>query len=103
VTTLVRKLQAGFTLGLGNASIEMKQPTELSTTPEPLDSSAGTLDTQVKPLPGNELPPVPSGAAAGARTTSMQIVLMVLGTIAFLYFARPVILPVFLACVAGMG
>ncbi|MCU0785352.1 MAG: AI-2E family transporter, partial [Verrucomicrobia bacterium] len=33
----------------------------------------------------------------------MQIVLIVLGTIAFLYFARPVILPVFLACVAGMA
>jgi predicted PurR-regulated permease PerM len=27
---------------------------------------------------------------------------MVLGTIAFLYFARPMVLPVFLACVAGM-
>ena len=33
----------------------------------------------------------------------MQIVLIVLGTIAFLYFARPVVLPVFLACVAGMA
>ena len=71
--------------------------------PEPPDSSAGTLDTPVKPLPGSELPPVPSSAAAGPRTTSVQIVLMVLGTIAFLYFARPVILPVFLACVAGMA
>jgi predicted PurR-regulated permease PerM len=32
----------------------------------------------------------------------VQIVLIVLGTIGFLYFARPVVLPVFLACVAGM-
>jgi len=32
----------------------------------------------------------------------VQVVLIVLGTIAFLYFARPVILPVFLACVGGM-
>ena len=40
--------------------------------------------------------------ATAAKTTPVQIVLMVLGTIAFLYFARPVILPVFLACVAGM-
>ncbi len=36
------------------------------------------------------------------KTTPVQIVLIVLGTIAFLYFARPVVLPVFLACVAGM-
>lgn len=44
-----------------------------------------------------------SGAVAGAKTTPAQIVLAVLGVIAFLYFARPVILPVFLACVAGMA
>jgi predicted PurR-regulated permease PerM len=41
-------------------------------------------------------------AATVAKTTPVQIVLIVLGTIAFLYFARPVVLPVFLACVAGM-
>ena len=38
-----------------------------------------------------------------ARSTLGQIGLMVLGVIGFLYFARPVILPVFLACVAGMA
>ncbi len=43
----------------------------------------------------------PIGAAVG-KTVLMQIGMIVLGTIAFLYFARPVILPVFLACVAGM-
>ena len=37
------------------------------------------------------------------KTTPLQIVLIVLGTIAFLYFARPVVLPVFLACMAGMA
>jgi len=37
-----------------------------------------------------------------ARATPVQIALIVLGTIGFLYFARPVVLPVFLACVAGM-
>jgi predicted PurR-regulated permease PerM len=37
-----------------------------------------------------------------AKATPMQIVLIVLGMIAFLYFARPVVLPVVLACVAGM-
>ena len=39
---------------------------------------------------------------AAAKTSAGQIVLTVLGAIAFLYFARPVILPVFLACAAGM-
>ena len=36
------------------------------------------------------------------KTTPLQIVLIVLGMIAFLYFARSVVLPVVLACVAGM-
>jgi predicted PurR-regulated permease PerM len=36
-------------------------------------------------------------------TAPAHIVLIVLGTIAFLYFGRPVLLPVFLACVAGMA
>jgi predicted PurR-regulated permease PerM len=37
-----------------------------------------------------------------ARATPLQITLIVLGVIAFLYFARPVVLPVVLACIAGM-
>jgi predicted PurR-regulated permease PerM len=48
-----------------------------------------------------ESPPAESIAAA-AKVTPVQIVLIVLGTIGFLYFARPVVLPLFLACVAGM-
>jgi predicted PurR-regulated permease PerM len=40
--------------------------------------------------------------ATSVTTTSMQIVLILLAAIAFLYFARPVILPIFLACVAAM-
>jgi predicted PurR-regulated permease PerM len=47
-------------------------------------------------------PPAAERVVAAAKTTPVQIVLMVLGTIAFLYFARPLVLPVFLACVAGM-
>ncbi len=39
---------------------------------------------------------------SAARTTPAQVVLILLGLIAFFYFARPVILPIFLACVAGM-
>src|SRR4051794_18511867 len=41
--------------------------------------------------------------ASAVKTTPVQIVLIALGTIAFLYFARPVILPIFLACVAAMA
>jgi len=41
-------------------------------------------------------------AATAAKATPVQIVLILLGAIAFLYFARPVILPVVLACIAGM-
>jgi predicted PurR-regulated permease PerM len=37
-----------------------------------------------------------------ANTKPVQTVLILLGSIAFLYFARPVILPIVLACVAGM-
>jgi predicted PurR-regulated permease PerM len=76
---------------------------ELVTAPEPLDSSAGTLDLPVKAAPGSESPPAPTSAVAATKTTHVQIVLIVLGTIAFLYFARPVILPVFLAVMAGMA
>jgi predicted PurR-regulated permease PerM len=81
----------------------MQQLNELATAPEPLDSSAGTLEVPVKAAPGGEPPPAPASAAAATRTTPVQIVLIVLGTIAFLYFARPVVLPVVLACVAGMA
>ena len=52
--------------------------------------------------PNAEPPPVEVRAAAVIRMEPVHIVLMVLGTITFLYFARPVILPIFLACVAGM-
>jgi predicted PurR-regulated permease PerM len=53
--------------------------------------------------PGTEPAPAQPGAlAAATKTRGWQIILGVLGTIAFLYFARAVALPVFLACVAGM-
>ena len=81
----------------------MNQVIEFSTVPEPLDSSAGMLEVPVKAAPGSEPPPAPSSAAAATKATPIQSVLIVLGTIAFLYFARPVVLPVVLACVAGMA
>jgi predicted PurR-regulated permease PerM len=43
-----------------------------------------------------------SKPATVVKTTPVQIVLAVIGVIAFLYFTRPVLLPVFLACIAGM-
>lgn len=49
-----------------------------------------------------EPPPAELTAAATPRTTAAQLVLVVLGVLAFLYFARPVVLPIFLACVAAM-
>ncbi len=39
--------------------------------------------------------------ATPAKTTKPQIILATLATIIFLYFARPVLLPIFLACVAA--
>jgi predicted PurR-regulated permease PerM len=50
----------------------------------------------------NAEPPPAERTAAAAKVMPVQIILIVLGTIGFLYFARPVVLPVFLACVAGM-
>jgi predicted PurR-regulated permease PerM len=50
-----------------------------------------------------EPPPVQPVALTLSKTALAEIVLIVLGTLAFLYFARPVVLPVFLACVAGMA
>src|SRR5688572_6993721 len=44
-----------------------------------------------------------SNTPAVARTTPAQIVLVVLGVIGFVYFARPVVLPVFMAVVAAMA
>lgn len=46
----------------------------------------------------------PAGDRPGAKLTKTppQVVLAILGVIAFLYFARPVILPVFLACIAAI-
>ncbi len=44
-------------------------------------------------------PPITITASKASPT---QIVLMVLGTIAFLYFARPLLLPIILACAAAM-
>jgi predicted PurR-regulated permease PerM len=41
-------------------------------------------------------------AATVSKSTPAQMAVVLLGIIAFFYFARPVILPIFLACMAGM-
>jgi predicted PurR-regulated permease PerM len=68
---------------------------EANPTPQPITAA---IDPTVEVVTQS----VPSSPATVAKTTPVQIVLVVLGVIAFLYFARPVILPIFLACVAGM-
>ncbi len=65
-------------------------PTARQDTPEAVAPHA------VRALPGE-----PFAAIAG-RTPVVQIVFAVLGIVGFLYFARPVVLPVFLACVAAI-
>jgi predicted PurR-regulated permease PerM len=67
---------------------------EASTTSQPI--TAGT-DLTLEAATGV----APSSPATIAKTPVAQIILMVLGAIAFLYFARPVVLPVILACLAG--
>jgi predicted PurR-regulated permease PerM len=51
---------------------------------------------------GGESPPAGAGEPAPARAAPVQVALVILGTIAFLYFARPVVLPVILAWMAAM-
>jgi predicted PurR-regulated permease PerM len=54
-------------------------------------------------ISATEVSPVPAPDAANTtKATTLQIALIVLGVVGFLYFARPVILPIFLACVGGM-
>ncbi len=80
----------------------MQPQNELSTAHEPFDPTTGLVDLTDKDVPLSKVPPVPPGDAMTAGTTPVQMVLVVLGVIAFLYFARPVVLPVVLACMAGM-
>jgi predicted PurR-regulated permease PerM len=65
------------------------------------DDSMAAAAPSVDPF-SVEPPPAERVAALTTKTTPVQIVLIVLGTIAFLYFSRPLVLPVVLACVAGM-
>src|SRR5664279_5876206 len=68
---------------------------EANPTPQPITAA---IDPTVEVVTQS----APSRPATVAKANPVQTVLVVLGAIAFLYFARPVILPIFLACVAGM-
>jgi predicted PurR-regulated permease PerM len=66
-------------------------------------------DLFATPIIGSVAPPATVTAQViqpirtrAAKTTALQFLLIMLGGIAFLYFARAVVLPVVLACVAGV-
>jgi predicted PurR-regulated permease PerM len=64
-----------------------------------------SFDEIVVPLTSEEAsatsPPI--GSHPSAKMTPAQVILVGLSITAFLYFARPVVLPVFLACLAAMA
>jgi predicted PurR-regulated permease PerM len=67
-----------------------------------LKSDLAVATTSCADAPAGESPPVQPVALKLSKTALSQIVLIVLGTMVFFYFSRPVLLPIFLACVAGM-
>ena len=56
----------------------------------------------IEPPPAAGLRAAEPAAGSTPKATHAQVTLLILGVIAFLFFARPVALPVFLACMAGM-
>jgi predicted PurR-regulated permease PerM len=67
----------------------------------PFDASTEPLGVRGEAAPESE--PTSSPTPMVPKTNRAQIALLVLSTIAFLYFARPLVLPVFMACFAGMA
>ena len=81
-----------------SVSMGIKQLDELRV-PESFGASAGTLDLPDNNEPAGDALPA---ALVVSKAALAQVVFILLGLVAALYFARPVLLPVFLACVAGM-
>jgi predicted PurR-regulated permease PerM len=72
-------------------------------TTQPVNTNGNSaVEVSPRAAPPLEVRPAELSAAVANRTTPVQIILIMLGTIPFLYFARPVLLPVLLACVAAM-
>jgi hypothetical protein len=76
----------------------MKELIELSMAPEPFESTAGMSDATNKAAPGSGALPAPPNPPEAAKATPLQFALVALGVVAFLYVARPVVLPIVLAC-----
>ena len=71
--------------------------------PEPLDAPSARPERVEASVADGDTVPVPPNTPAAPNASPVQMVLMVLGVIAFLYFGRPVVLPLVLAVVAGMA
>ena len=80
----------------------MLPPNELVMASGLAESPTEAPEVTLKAAPDNEAKLTPPDNAAATKPNLMQIGLVVLGAIAFLYFARPVVLPVVLACIAGV-
>jgi len=76
----------------------MNPPSEHEIESEP-DDPLGKAPIPHADAADRESPPAEAGAPA--KRTPLQVVLIILGTIAFLYFARPVVLPIILAWMAA--
>jgi predicted PurR-regulated permease PerM len=63
--------------------------------------TSNLIAADVDPAVAAEKQAIQIGPAMVAKTSLIPIVLAVLGTIGFLYFARSVVFPIFLAIVAG--
>ncbi|MEY2409453.1 MAG: hypothetical protein QOF48_2123 [Verrucomicrobiota bacterium] len=70
-------------------------PLDQATLPEPASAEARSDPSLAQPA---SVPPAPAPAF---RFTPPQLVMMAAAGVAFLYFARPVALPIVMACVAG--
>ena len=81
----------------------MKQPNPQSAAAESSGPSGGTFEVSAREESKAEPQSALVNLPVATKEPPAPIALLVLGAIAFLYFARPVILPVVLACVAGMA
>jgi predicted PurR-regulated permease PerM len=78
--------------------------TDPPTHPDPGNgNSTDAAPPRAGAISATEVSPVQPDTPRAAKATPVQIALVVLGMVAFLYFARPVVLPIFLACVGGMA
>ena len=80
----------------------MISPAPLCSEPETIVPSVGDIDLPAEVATDCARPDSAAAASEPASSRAFHIIVVAMGTVAFLYFARPVLLPLFLACVAGM-